>query len=311
MAKKQKRTHTPSSKKGRVSSQESPPARRRLPLVAWIFAGILVAVVVAVGLSGLRTSAPAVPHQGHHQSSGSQDGQPIPSALWTPLTNISRSIWAPVGTGQASAPQRVQPIATGAPTVLFIGAEYCPYCAALRWPLAIALSRFGQLTGAEFMTSAANDVHPNTPTYSFQHAHYTSADVTLKTVELYTNHPSALGGYTVLQHPTSAENAIWKQYDKPPYVPSALDAGSIPFLLIGGRYLWIGSPYTPSMLANRNWSEIVRTVTAGKSSLARTILQNANEMTAAICASDGGHPGSVCNVAAIRTAEQHLPVTAP
>jgi hypothetical protein len=27
--------------------------------------------------------------------------------------------------------------------MLYIGAEYCPYCAAERWPLVMALSKFG------------------------------------------------------------------------------------------------------------------------------------------------------------------------
>jgi len=30
--------------------------------------------------------------------------------------------------------------------VVYIGAEYCPYCAVERWPLIVALNRFGTLT---------------------------------------------------------------------------------------------------------------------------------------------------------------------
>jgi thiol-disulfide isomerase/thioredoxin len=33
----------------------------------------------------------------------------------------------------------------GKPLVLYIGAEYCPYCAATRWALVMALSKFGTL----------------------------------------------------------------------------------------------------------------------------------------------------------------------
>ena len=32
------------------------------------------------------------------------------------------------------------------PEMLYIGAEFCPYCAALRWSMAVALSRFGSFT---------------------------------------------------------------------------------------------------------------------------------------------------------------------
>ena len=31
----------------------------------------------------------------------------------------------------------------GKPEMLYIGAEFCPYCAASRWSMALALSRFG------------------------------------------------------------------------------------------------------------------------------------------------------------------------
>ena len=34
----------------------------------------------------------------------------------------------------------------GKPEMLYIGAEYCPYCAAMRWSMAVALSRFGTLS---------------------------------------------------------------------------------------------------------------------------------------------------------------------
>jgi hypothetical protein len=33
------------------------------------------------------------------------------------------------------------PIRAGKPEMLYIGAEFCLYCAELRWPLAVALSR--------------------------------------------------------------------------------------------------------------------------------------------------------------------------
>ena len=34
----------------------------------------------------------------------------------------------------------------GKPEILYIGAEFCPYCAAERWAIAVALSRFGTLS---------------------------------------------------------------------------------------------------------------------------------------------------------------------
>ena len=37
--------------------------------------------------------------------------------------------------------------ADGKPEVLYVGAEYCPFCAAERWPVVVALSRFGTWSG--------------------------------------------------------------------------------------------------------------------------------------------------------------------
>ncbi|HSR26568.1 MAG TPA: DUF929 family protein, partial [Candidatus Eisenbacteria bacterium] len=44
---------------------------------------------------------------------------------------------------------------TGRPEVLYVGAEYCPYCAAERWPLIVALSRFGTFSGVRAAASSA------------------------------------------------------------------------------------------------------------------------------------------------------------
>ena len=53
------------------------------------------------------------------------------------------------------------------PEILYIGAEYCPFCAAQRWSMIIALSRFGTFSNLHFMTSSASDYSPSTPTFTF------------------------------------------------------------------------------------------------------------------------------------------------
>lgn len=50
-------------------------------------------------------------------------------------------------------------VINGKPTVLYIGAEYCPYCAATRWQMIIAFMRFGSFSGLEYMTSDPSDVY--------------------------------------------------------------------------------------------------------------------------------------------------------
>ena len=67
--------------------------------------------------------------------------------------------------------------------MLYVGAEYCPFCAMERWALIGALSRFGTFTGVTETTSSSTDVHPDTPTFSFKDAKYTSDVVAFEAVE--------------------------------------------------------------------------------------------------------------------------------
>src|SRR5438876_6623085 len=45
----------------------------------------------------------------------------------------------------------------GKPVVLYVGAQYCPFCAAERWALVLALSRFGHWAGLRPMRSTAGE----------------------------------------------------------------------------------------------------------------------------------------------------------
>ena len=66
----------------------------------------------------------------------------------------------------------------GQPEVLFIGEEWCPFCAAERWPLALALSRFGRLGHLQVIASAQDDVYPGTASVGFHGATYDSRWIT-------------------------------------------------------------------------------------------------------------------------------------
>jgi len=60
----------------------------------------------------------------------------------------------------------------GIPTPFYAGADGCPFCAAERWVLVVALVRFGSFTGFTLMRSNPPDTDPNTATISFLHAKY-------------------------------------------------------------------------------------------------------------------------------------------
>jgi len=131
----------------------------------------------------------------------------------------------------------------GKPAIVFVSEESCPFCAAERWSLAVALSHFGTWTRLGTTHSSATDVYPSTATLSFRTARYQSAQLTLRTTEL----ADSLG--RPLQSPTSLDRQLIGTYDVPPYVTGADQSGAVPFLDIANRYVLAGSQYSPQVLA--------------------------------------------------------------
>src|SRR6185312_6914517 len=73
---------------------------------------------------------------------------PAPQSVLTKLSGVSPATAAAVGTGGVdigveTTPPNVSVLTSkGLPEVVYVGAEYCPYCAAERWGTIIALDRF-------------------------------------------------------------------------------------------------------------------------------------------------------------------------
>ena len=180
----------------------------------------------------------------------------------------------------------------GKPEVLYMGAEYCPYCAAERWAMVVALSRFGTFSGLSTVHSSSTDQYANTSTWTFVHATYTSKYLTFTPVEMETNIPSG-SSYTNLQTPTSAQQALLAKYDAPPYVPSA-DNGAIPFIDFGNKYMISGSSYSPQVLQGKSWSQIATALKDPTSPIAKAVDGAANYLTATICKLTGNQPATAC-----------------
>ena len=71
----------------------------------------------------------------------------------------------------AAGPGRGPPLTVdGKPGIVFVSEESCPFCAAERWSLAVALSHFGSWSQLGVTKFAATDVFPNTATLSFRRA---------------------------------------------------------------------------------------------------------------------------------------------
>ncbi len=80
----------------------------------------------------------------------------------------------------------------GKPTMVYVGAQGCPYCAQERYVMAIALSRFGNFTELFYDRSATND--GNIPTFTFNFSASTFASAMALPAIIGNSGPAAPGG---------------------------------------------------------------------------------------------------------------------
>jgi hypothetical protein len=168
----------------------------------------------------------------------------------------------------------------GKPELLYIGAEFCPFCAAQRWSLAIVLARFGTLSGVGLTTSSSSDVFPDTATLTFVHSSYTSSYIEFAEVEETDRNRNPL------QSPTAEQQRLFDQLNS---------RRSIPFSDFGNRWVTIGSGFQPDVLQGMTWQQIADQLKNNpQGPAASRILGNANWMTAAVCQQLASPPDTVC-----------------
>jgi Domain of unknown function (DUF929) len=212
------------------------------------------------------------------------------------ITNLPGSEFDSVG--QGSATNSFKPVSgstltgpSGKPEVFFYGAEYCPYCAAQRWALIVALSRFGTFAGLQTTSSSSTDVYANTPTFTFRNATFSSQYVDFVSVETTDRNRNPL------QTPTSDQQQLVSLYDA---------AGSIPFIDFGNRYVTVGAMYLPDKLGGMSWQAVASALQQSSSPQAQAVIGSANLTTAAICKMTGDQPGAVCSDTTIQNLEKKL-----
>jgi thiol-disulfide isomerase/thioredoxin len=276
----------------RIAAQRA-AARRQETRNRLLIAGGAVIAVVAVVIAFVVIKA----NSNSGSSSSATSAYPTGTALAKVVgltTSVPESVLREVGAGSVSEkPQSItgdKLKSGGKPEMLYMGAEYCPYCAAERWAMIVALSHFGTFSGLQGMESSSTDLYANTPTFTFINAKYASKYLTFTTVELQDRDESTL------QTPTAAQEALLKKYDAPPYVSSS-DAGAIPFVNMGNRYLIVGASYDPGVLSGLTWQEIAVDLHNPSTKVAKAVNGTANFMTAALCKLTDDKPASVCTTA--------------
>ena len=191
-------TPRPGGKSGSATRAKSPGGRRGT-WIAWGAVGLVV-VIVAVLVIVFAT-------KGNSTNTSYIATTGAPAQVVTDVTTIPASTWDKVGVVQST--QLVKPVVTNgnppmtiegkSPAMLYYGAEYCPYCAAQRWAMAAALSRFGTWSNLQVTASSESDVDAGTHTLSFHGATLDSPYITFRGIEQYTNIPvsGTTGQYTL------------------------------------------------------------------------------------------------------------------
>jgi hypothetical protein len=302
---KASRTKVDSSRREKIAAQRAAARRaeqRRRILIAGgsVLAVIVIIVAFIVYKANKSTTPPTA------ASTSSLTGTALAGVV-SKVTSVPASTLDSVGSGSGAVSAKPQPVTGGTaltsggkPEMLYQGAEYCPYCAAERWAMIVALSRFGTFSGlATIHSASANgagsaEPYPNTPTWTFLNAKFSSPYLVFSSVEEQTNVPDkTTGTYTSLQKPTAAQSALLAKYDAPPYISSSA-AGSIPFVDFGNRYLILGASYNPQVLSGLSWSQIATDLSSPSSPVAKAVDGTANYITAAICKMTGNQPASAC-----------------
>lgn len=268
-------------------------ARQRRMLLRVFLPVLVVVLLVVVFVIVKATSSKPTPHS--VAPSGSAG-----AALEKTLASIPAATFDAVGAGSKVVPAKAitgTPLtADGKPRVLYVGAEYCPYCAGERWAVVSALSRFGTFSQLGTTSSSGSDVFPNTATLSFHGATYTSSLLSFTGVEVTTNVVNASGnGYTPLDTLTAADQKIATTYNS---------AGSIPFVDFGNRYAIVGASYDVGLLQGLTQTQIAAQLADPTTATAKGVLGAANMMTAALCKMTNGQPAAVCSSTAVTTATQ-------
>jgi Domain of unknown function (DUF929) len=272
----------------RASARRAAEQRRKRNILTAAGAVGVIVVVIAVVVVLKVTGGSGTPK-------GSDPGTfALTSSMISQVEDVpvSALVAAAKSAPDSAAPAQKLPAGTellmkdGKPEILYMGAEYCPFCAAERWSLVMALSKFGTFTGLRGTTSSATDTNPSTPTFSFYGSTYTSKYISFVPVEMETNTEATL------QTPTSEQNALLAKWDVAPYTT---EDGSIPFVYLGGKYLITGAQYEAPAISGESFQSAVPYMTSGTNATSKGAEAAAAYLVGEILALTHDQPASIAS----------------
>jgi Domain of unknown function (DUF929) len=283
-----------------------PPVVHTIPRRYAALGLIVIAIILVAALVVIR-------HR-DNQTNGTSDVEtinPAPASVITSVSHVPTSIASAVGVNSPDTPTTAptatgnasmwQSPATGAgarPVVFFYGAEFTPYAAAERWPVVVALSRFGTFSQLGEMQSSSSVAFSDTASFTFWQVKYSSVWVDLQTVERYSSLNPTGVGFMPLQKPTARQAASVAVYDT--------STMTFPLLDIANHYVLVGSSFSPSVLGGLSQAQVAADLAIPASPVTQAILSSANQLTAAICTVTGQRPAAVCSARGVTLADAKM-----
>ena len=179
-------------------------------------------------------------------------------------------VTSPVVQVTAPIPVKGQPTLTGksstgkaVPEILYVGAEYCPFCAAQRWSTIIALSRFGTWSGLGNMASYAHDdVSQHADLHLLQGRSSSRSTSSFRASRSTPTSTTPLRATTTaaaeaLEGPTGVLREVRHAEVHPGSY--ATEGDPIPFISIDNKFLVSGASYSPDTLDRTSRARAIAT----------------------------------------------------
>jgi hypothetical protein len=278
-----------------LKAEQARQARRQKVLLAGGTVGLVVLIIAALVIAKLVSS------DGTAAAANALDATTL-----SKLTTVPTATFDKVGVGSATVfPKKVDGeaiTADGKPRILYVGAEYCPYCALERYAVVTALSRFGTFSGLAAANSDPADGGA-IDTLSFHGSSYTSKYVAFTGVETNDN-KKVNGVYGTLDTLSDADQALFQKYNAPPYVEGT--GGAIPWVYYAGKAITSGASVERTLLQGQTQAEIATALADPTSDIAKSVLGSANVLSAQVCALTGQQPAEVCTSAGVKAGAAKL-----
>ena len=247
---------------------------RRLTIIITV---VIIAISIAVGIYFVTTANAG-------SALDKYDGVLLSTQHMTSLQTVSDQPYGPAATSamesQVISYGGAQFTSNGKPVVVYVGAEFCPYCAVERWPLIIALERFGNFTNLHYITSANDE--GDYASFTFVGSSYSSNYIAFRGYE------AADRSSAPLQTVPANYSAVWSNF-----------GSAFPFLDFENVYVIKASvlPF-PDILGGKNWTAILNDVSTSDS-VGLQIREATNLITGVICKITQGAPVAVCSASPI------------